>query len=320
MPKVRVATFNCENLFARFKFKAGVDPDEATEEGWDVNETAFQPQDPVSRRITAEAMKACDADVLCLEEVENLDTLKRFRTQFLGGYSSYPHLACVDGNDPRLIDVAVMSRLPIVHIRSYQHLRTDSSYLFSRDCLEVDLESGAASPLTLFVNHLKSMMGGRAATRERRRIQAEAVKEIVTERFGAQPSDEPFVVLGDLNDYIEADAKAESGITSLVEWDQVENVVARLPEGERWTHYYASGGDYRQLDYLLPSRALATSSPAAPEIVRGGDAASRRALRRAAVRWRRPGRAEGLRPLPTRDRAVGIGLVAVTAPGLSSSH
>lgn len=270
MPKVRVATFNCENLFARFKFKAGIDPEKATTEGWDVNELAFQPQDPVSRRITADAMKACDADVLCLEEVENLDTLKRFRTQFLGGYSSYPYVACVDGNDPRLIDVAVMSRLPIVHIRSYQHLRTDSTYLFSRDCLELDLDVGDDKRLTLFINHLKSMMGGRAATRERRLIQAEAVKTIVSDRFGAQPGDEPFVVLGDLNDYLESDQQGESGIKPLVEWDQVESVVARRPEEERWTHYYASGRDYKQLDYLLPSTSLAASSPGEPEIVRGG--------------------------------------------------
>lgn len=270
MPKVRLATFNCENLFARFKFKADIDPEDATKEGWDVNETAFQPQDPVSRKITAEAMKACDADILCLEEVENLDTLKRFRTQFLGGYSSYPYVACVDGNDPRLIDVAVMSRLPIVHIRSYQHLRTDSSYLFSRDCLELDIDVGDGKRLTLFVNHLKSMMGGRAATRERRLVQAEAVTKIVGDRFGAQPGEEPFVVLGDLNDYLESDQQGESGIKPLVEWDQVENVVARRPEEERWTHYYASRRDYKQLDYLLPSKSLAASSPGAPDIVRGG--------------------------------------------------
>jgi endonuclease/exonuclease/phosphatase family metal-dependent hydrolase len=274
VPQVRVATFNCENLFARFKFKAGIDPEDASRDGWDVNDTAFQPQDPVSRRITADAMKACDADVICLEEVENLDTLKRFRTQFLGGYSSYPYVACLDGNDPRLIDVAVMSRLPIAHVRSYQHLRTDSSYLFSRDCLELDVEVGGDNSLTLFVNHLKSMMGGRGATRERRRIQAEAVKQIVGDRFGAQPGDAPFVVLGDLNDYLETDEAGTSGIRELVRWRQVEDVGARLPLDDRWTHYFPGDREllegYHQLDYVLVSRSLAERSPAKPEIVRMG--------------------------------------------------
>ncbi len=41
----------------------------------------------------------------------------------------------VDPNDPRHIDVAILSRFPIVAARSYQHLKSGSQPLFSRDCL-----------------------------------------------------------------------------------------------------------------------------------------------------------------------------------------
>jgi endonuclease/exonuclease/phosphatase family metal-dependent hydrolase len=279
MATVRLATFNVENLFARFRWNSGVDPDQAVRDGWDVNETVFRIQDEDSKRLTALTIKEANADVIALQEVENLDTLKRFRSQYLGGMRAYPYAVAIDGNDPRLIDVAVLSRLPVVHVRTYQHLRSERSLIFSRDCLEVDVDVGGRT-LTLFVNHLKSMLdqrdpeNGRRSTRKRRMLQARTVKRIVADRFGKQPGDQPFVVLGDLNDYLQTDAQGKPGITGLVRWDQVENVVERLPSGERWTHYFPGQGSllegYRQLDYMLVSRSLAAGTQAVPWIVRKG--------------------------------------------------
>jgi endonuclease/exonuclease/phosphatase family metal-dependent hydrolase len=280
VPSVRIATFNVENLFARFKFEAGVDEAQAVRDGWDVNKTFFTVFDEAAKKITGKAIQAADADVICLQEVENLDTLKRFRSDYLGGPKAYPYAVSVDGNDPRLIDVAVLSRLPIVHVRSYQQLRSGRSYVFSRDCLEVDVSVNGKT-LTLFVNHLKSMLdqhdpkNGRRNTRARRELQARTVKEIVTDRFGARASRKPWIVLGDFNDYLETDEAGGSGIAELVEWNAVENVVDRLPQEERWTHYFRTKsapqpGSYHQLDYLLPSRALAQNSSAAPTIIRNG--------------------------------------------------
>lgn len=280
MPRVRVATFNVENLFARFRFNSDVDPQEAVVDGWDANKTHFKIQDADSKHLTGQTIRATRADVIALQEVENLDTLKRFRSEYLDGSKSYPYVVGIDGNDPRLIDVAVLSKLPILHVRTYQHLRDRNTYLFSRDCLEVDVQVGDRT-LTLFVNHLKSMLdkrdpaNGRRNTRDRRMLQARTVKRIVADRLGAQPGRKPFIVLGDLNDYLQTDAQGQTGIRGLVRWDQVENVVERLPQEERWTHYFPGGGSllegYRQLDYLLLSRSLARANPTAvPEIVRQG--------------------------------------------------
>ena len=69
---------------------------------------------------------ACDADVIALQEVDNLEVLRRFRSDFLRNMH-YDQAMLVDGNDPRHIDVAVLSRLPIVHVRSYHHLRSGQS-------------------------------------------------------------------------------------------------------------------------------------------------------------------------------------------------
>src|SRR5215216_7258721 len=158
--EIRLATFNVENLFARFKFKQKIDPSKAVEDGWNVNETAFSFMSPEAKRITGQAIKATRADIICLQEVENLDTLKKFRSDYLGGRKAYPYALSIDGNDPRLIDVAVLSRHSVVHARSYAFLRHRNSALFSRDCLEVDVLIGSKR-LTLFVQHYKSIMGGR---------------------------------------------------------------------------------------------------------------------------------------------------------------
>lgn len=257
--RFRIATFNCENLFARYNFKQKTKIEDISHEGWDINQTRFEVHDHVKRKITGRAVRSLDADVVVFQEVENMEVLKRFRSGYLGGFKAYPHLMVVDGNDPRLIDVAVASRVPIIAARSHQQRKESpsrTSFIFSRDCLEVDVLLGD-TVVTLFVNHLKSMMGGRAQTRPRRELQSAAVRQVVEERFDGKLDRRKFIILGDLNDYLDSPGDPGSGIAGLVGWDEVENVVERLPDGERWTHFYNGANEYRQLDYLLVSRTLA---------------------------------------------------------------
>ncbi len=75
-----------------------------------------------------------------------------------------------------------------------------------------------------------------------------------------------FIVLGDFNDYEDP----ETSLTALLEHSALVNVVRRLPPGEQWTHYFAGGDEYRQLDYLLLSETLADANPASPTIMRKG--------------------------------------------------
>lgn len=278
MATIRLGTFNCENLFARYKFNSNVNPANATDEGFDVNMTQFTILDETEKELTARAIGALDADVLAIQEIENLDVLKRFRGDRLKN-KGYTHAILVDGNDPRQIDVAVLSRFPIVRARSHQHLRDGSRFLFSRDCLEVDIQVNG-SVLTLFVNHLKSMLDkdnpsqGRKTTRAKRVKQSEGVMDIVKSRFGGSPGGQKWAVVGDLNDFLGTAQGTTSGITDLVTWPQVENVVDRLPQADRWTHFFsgAPAGEtkVRQLDYILLSSSLAGATNAAPVIERRG--------------------------------------------------
>lgn len=264
MPSLRIATFNAENLFARYRFKDSFQP--TADDGFTVNDTAFRIHDEESKKITAKAIRALNADVICLQEVESLPVLDRFNAFYLGGMK-YAYRAVIDCFDPRQIDVAVLSRHPIAALRSHreERNRAGTGFLFSRDCLEIELDVGGTR-LTLYANHLKSMMEGREATRARRQEQAERVAAIVDARWKKGGYKGNFVVLGDLNDYPEG----KTALAALLDHKGLVNVLARLPAAQQWTHYYAGGNAYRQLDYLLLSAGLAKANKGKPEVMRRG--------------------------------------------------
>src|SRR5574341_2474977 len=196
---MRLATFNCENLFARYKFRSNFDPTEADD--FTINDLAFDIYDETEKQITARAIREVNADVIALQEVESRPVLDRFNSSYLGGMR-YRHRILVDSHDPRSIDVAILSRFPIVSVRSYRHERNaaNTAPLFSRDCLEADLDV-SGKQLVIYVNHFKSMMEGREATKSRRIEQAERVAAIIQQRWQEKNFEGNFVVLGDLNDY-----------------------------------------------------------------------------------------------------------------------
>lgn len=271
MDTLRIGSFNCENLFARYRFRQNFDP--IGSDGFTINDIAFEIFDSAEKRITAKAIKAANADILALQEVENLLVLDRFHSAMLQG-RMYPHRLLIDGNDPRNIDIAVVSRYPIIAARTYRHERDKEGRadLFSRDCLEVDFDVDGKM-FTLFVNHFKSMMEGRAKTRDRRLAQAERVAAIVSARFG-DAYDGNYAVVGDLNDYPQTADGAKTALTALLKHPGLVNIVDYLPEDQRWTHWFKGGkrGERaRQLDYLLLGRGLdKRAKKPKPEIMRMG--------------------------------------------------
>jgi len=285
--EITIATVNVENLFTRYNFKGkktglkdhknrniyrpytSKELQRAFKDGFIVDRNLFKTALKPSRFLTAKAIKALKANILGLQEIENLDTLKRFNSNFLKS-RKFNYQMVIDGNDNRFIDVGLLSDIPPDFVRTHQFLRSGRSRVFSRDCLEVHFKINQRA-LVVFVNHFKSMMGGRAKTKKRRELQSEAVLEILKERFGHQFGNADFIILGDLNDYMETGKENESGIRKLLQSDQMENALDRLPAPQRWTHFYNGTKDYRQLDYILISKSLALKNPGAlPYIERRG--------------------------------------------------
>lgn len=261
---IRLATFNAENLFARYNFIKNDSP--VAKDGFTINALAFDIYDETDKQITAQTIREVNADVIALQEIESLPVLDAFNSKYLGKME-YKHRILIDSFDPRKIDVAILSRFPIISVRSHRQERnaTNSAWLFSRDCLVVviDIEG---KELILYVNHFKSMMEGRAQTHDRRKEQVDRVATIIDERWKVNKYEGNFVILGDFNDYPEGD----TALTSLIQHPGLENVVKRMDQEDRWTHFYSGKKEYRQLDFILLSKSLAQMNPKPPGIMRKG--------------------------------------------------
>ena len=261
---MRLATFNVENLFARYRFRRNFDPTDS--DGFSINNLAFSINDETAKQITAKAIREVDADVLALQEVDNLKVLDRFASKYLGGMR-YKHRILIDAFDPRNIDVALISRHPIVGVKTYRSERNaaNTAPLFSRDCLDVDIDINGKI-LTVYANHFKSMIGGRNKTHERRKEQANKVIEIIDSRWRADSYNGNYAVVGDFNDYLDHD----SSLNELVSHPGLVDVGQRIDESDRWTHYWAKGNQYKQIDFLLLSPQLAENNAQPSEIMRKG--------------------------------------------------
>lgn len=200
-------------------------------------------------RNTARVIEAVDADVICINEVESRPVLDNFNTDRLGG--RYPYNIVIDcKSDPRGIDVGICSKHPIGTIRTNIFAADDADRpIFSRDCLEVEILTGAG-PVYLLANHLKSKyLGGD----DKRKAQAAEVRRILETRYDL--ATQRVAVLGDLNDTPDSDPL--SPLTGMAGLTDVLSSAAGPPADRRWT--YRFGNDFNQIDHILVSEPLAAA-------------------------------------------------------------
>jgi endonuclease/exonuclease/phosphatase family metal-dependent hydrolase len=269
--QLKLGTYNVNNLFDRFD-----DPYSYSDDTWSARSTKPKSLDELYQ--LGQRLRLDAPDVLALQEVEGKGVLYEFNVSQLGRHFS--DLALIPGNDPRSIDVAVASTLPLGQVVSYQFIRDRESNrkLFSRDLLEVEVmdpDNPFRRLFTLFVTHLKSKFidpkvkaadrpAEEAANDRLRWKQATAMAQIIRARF--PNSGDLFVVAGDFNDTPDS-----STLAPLLREPNLRlfNVLDTISDpAKRWTHYWEKEKQRSQIDYLLLSPAMSQRMvPGSAEIV-----------------------------------------------------
>ena len=246
--RVRVATWNVHDLF------------DAMDRLFPPGELDLVPAPAdvdAKLALVAAVLVRLDADVVLLQEVENAGILGR-----LAAEAGYPIARLVEGNDPRGIDVALLSRLPIVAYASHLRDRApDGRLLWPRDCVEAHADAGGGRRLVVVGSHFSSALSDDGT---RRRWQAGRLREIAD---GVAAADPWALVLagGDLND--EPASAALAPLLGDGAW------LDTAPPGEAsWPAASASA----RFDYLLVGAGAARAVTAAwidagADVVRASD-------------------------------------------------
>jgi endonuclease/exonuclease/phosphatase family metal-dependent hydrolase len=294
---LRLGTFNLENLFGRYRFldeDPAKRPKDYASRLQVIGVVAFRPGrsnalkpkaiTEAQRKNTAATLLAAKPDILSVNEVENLSTLRIFNALYLKNY--FDRLVMVQGNDPRGINVGLAFRrgldVTVRELRTHADEAAAGGFLptsnrldtkkglglaaFSRDCLEVDVDVGTTK-LTFLVNHLKAqeIRNGVDATTAKRLGQARYVATIV-DRVAAQGRLP--VVLGDLNKDVDG-ADYDGSLAPIATHPALADAFAAVPVADRWTHFYDADRSVSRLDYLWLPTSLA-SAITKTEVVRGG--------------------------------------------------
>ncbi|MEM5948840.1 endonuclease/exonuclease/phosphatase family protein [Spirochaetia bacterium 38H-sp] len=202
-----LATYNVQNLF------------DAIHDGTEYGE--FLPSEIWTESLCdkniasiASVIKRLDADILLLQEVENISVLERMRDTFLADMG-YDYIFCPKGKSAT--NVGVLSRIPLSYVRVHAFYREDFPYL--RPVVEFSFSHGSEK-FFVFAVHLKSKLGGEEKTAPAREFQLRLVAGRVRELM--LKADANIIVAGDFNereDKVEAFLDSLSGYDFLSGWE-----------------------------------------------------------------------------------------------------
>lgn len=238
---ISVATFNVGNLF------------DDLDDPYSQDELTRAKSSHDLQRLTA-TFRRLNADVVALQEVESLGVLEQFRKHQLPTLG-YRHAVLCEGNDPRGIDVAVLSRFPIGRVTSHRHLVFRNAerqpVRFRRDLLVVEIRPPQVAPWELWVVHLKSNHDGRETAEVQRMAEVHQLRRLYDAKLSEDPQT-AVIVCGDFNASLE-----EPTLRWLLNSSRhaLQALTHDLPTNQRFT--YNIRPYQSMVDYLFVSPAMA---------------------------------------------------------------
>ena len=280
----RIGTYNVENLYDRFD-----DPHSVGDDPWGRYRTSPKPRSKLYD--LGYRIRKSKVDILGMQEIENFGALKDFVQGSVGpDFKATKGIVSQQSNDPRGIDLGLLSSLPIGRVISHRFnefavRNTERKKRFSRDCLQIEVLDGERTGVlvTVFVCHLKSKYSefdrvenpkeyaaDQVKNNDKRQGEANEVVRIIQSEFC--PEKDRFAVLGDLNDTPDSTALAPLtgpcnrlglvNATSIISQADTapESAKPRPRDTHRWVrfdkHLNSEKTTWSQIDYILVSPAL----------------------------------------------------------------
>jgi endonuclease/exonuclease/phosphatase family metal-dependent hydrolase len=249
---ITIAQYNVYNLFGNYAKKPK--PDEQLEALGDV-------------------IRELSPDVIAFAEVHNKWILRKLFQDWVNPHmddkDKYDGFVCVQANDRRGINVALVTRLSVRGVLTFADREIPPNdddeevapIRFSRDLMGVVIQATPNPKHTYihFASHLKSQIGGAAAA-EKRGLEASEIVNIFTEPpLGSSDNhpfiDQPCILGGDLNDRPDSEAIAiltRGGLTDMfADVDPNDTYPTAINEGASRKRY-----DPQRLDYIFTTPSM----------------------------------------------------------------
>ncbi len=205
----------------------------------------LDPNYEAHRSDVGNVVRALASDIVVFSEIENQAVIDDLNALELD--DAYPHRVVIDGNDPRGIDVGVMSKVPFDDVITHKDESftkegtTSPSYAFSRDALEVHFTFNGRRIVLLAV-HYKAKENDNP---DKRLAEAQRARAIA-DALAADDPQAGLVILGDFNDLPGSPAYLATAAGGWI------NAADAVPEADRWTFQFNGNGELVDHQFVNP--------------------------------------------------------------------
>ncbi len=146
--------------------------------------------------LLSDKLKSINADLVGLTEIENIKVLSDIAKK-----SNYKFYYLIEGNDPRGIDICLLSKREVEYI-SHKNQPTpyeeNKRYKFSRDCPECSFFFNGIK-IYILLNHLKSKIGNNEKSLMKQIAQVKGILDIILSIYQKNQILPNIIVMGDFN-------------------------------------------------------------------------------------------------------------------------